>query len=165
MVITLPVQCSSMIVSENRYTFSSMMLISGMPDAKRNYRVPTGIYATGRSLPPSNAESQNARDSGLVHAVFNVEPAVVAGQSLGLHLLAASLQLGLIGAPLRPHVLQLLHRQLHLRGLGIGCRRRGRGLRRRDVKVARDEQHGSKKNKINDTKHHHPPGLILELII
>src|SRR6478735_1580942 len=61
--------------------------------------------------------------SGLVHAVLDVEPAIVAGEALGLHLGAARLQLGPVGSPLGLHVLQLLHGELDLAGLGLGrCR-------------------------------------------
>src|SRR5689334_6557944 len=56
----------------------------------------------------------------LAHAVFDEEPAVVAGQALGFHFLPAGLQLGLVGAPLGLHLFQLRDRQLALGRFGLG---------------------------------------------
>src|SRR6266699_2384345 len=72
--------------SVNRYRIPNFwtIVVRGMPDANKKYRVPTGIYGTGGTYcdtPPR--PERNVPDSGLVHAIFNVEPAIVAGQSLG----------------------------------------------------------------------------------
>src|ERR1700737_4910391 len=94
--------------------------------------------------------------SGLVHAVFDIEPAVVAGQSLGFDLFAASREPGLILIPLRAHLLQAFNGQFHLRHLRF--RRRSCSLRRCCGKRARDKQHGGKTH--TGAKHGVPPGLI-----
>ena len=44
--------------------------------------------------------------SGLAHAFFNVEPAVIAFQSLGLDVLAAGLEFRLVLTPVGTHFLQ-----------------------------------------------------------
>src|SRR5262249_18159719 len=70
------------------------------------------------------------RYSGLVHAILNVKPAIIAGQTLPLHLRATSLELGLIGGPGRLHFLQFLNGELPRGGWGVGGgRRRGGGGR------------------------------------
>src|SRR5882724_4923534 len=92
--------------------------------------------------------------SSLAHAVFDVEPAVVACQTLLLHLGAAGLELALVGTPLGLHVLQLVGGQLHSRWLcsrgRCGGRRRGSGrgggLGRSRVEHAGDKQRGSETN-------------------
>src|ERR1700738_1762243 len=77
------------------------------------------------AIVPLGIDLADRRPSGLAHAIFDVEPAVIAGQSLRLHLFAAGRELALVGAPLGSHVLQLLSGQFHFRGLG-GWSRRGR---------------------------------------
>src|SRR5215475_203040 len=120
-----------------------------------NYAVPTDIYGT-RPLPPYlPAHDRRGTSSGLVHAVCDVKPAIVTGQSLRLHLLAAGLQLGPVRAPLRLHLPQLLHGQLRLGRLRV--RWRSRGLRRRDREIARDERHDGTAS--TNAKHGRPPPL------
>src|SRR5882757_3115670 len=108
--------------------------------------------------------------SSLGHAVFDVEPAVVAGQPLLLHIDAAGLVLALVGAPLGLHIPELLHRQLHPRwlgggGSGRGGGRRGRGrggLGRSRMQRAGDEQHGGKTNS-SATHFRNSPWIFVEL--
>src|SRR6516165_225490 len=64
--------------------------------------------------------------SALAHAVFHVEPAVVSGEALGFHFLAAFPEPGLVGTPLRLDVSQLLGGQFDPGRLGL----RRTGLRR-----------------------------------
>src|SRR4051794_41968238 len=85
--------------------------------------------------------------SALLHAALDVEPAVVACQSLGLHLFAAGGELALVRAPVGFHLLQLICRQLHLGRLcgGRACRRRsGGGLGRSGMETGRRRPQFSK---------------------
>src|ERR1700748_3423687 len=133
-----------------------------MPDASKNtlsfkrFGSLTGSTATP---PCQNIHSTSRVASDLVHAILNVEPAVVTDQSLLLHLDAAGFQLAPVGAPFDFQFLEPLDGQFDPRRFGGARRRRGggrsRALGRGGIEHAREEQGGK-----TDTDAKHGNSLI-----
>src|SRR5207248_11259777 len=118
-----------------RYCVRHPTLVTCMPYANRKYRCINNDLR-GRQPPavPLLLSSLTLRSLGLAHAVFDIEPALVAGQTFGLHFLAAYLELRFISRPFGFHFLPLFHRLFHFRRLGVGSG----GLGRRGMERARD---------------------------
>jgi hypothetical protein len=103
---------------------------------------------------PSRHIATNCRASDPVHAVGDIEPAVVADEPLRPYFGAAGFQLGPVLDPFRAHLLEMFDSQFHSGRFCSGRRRLGRS----HIEAAGDKQHGGETN--TDAKHWDSPDLV-----